>query len=223
MLSQISWTLFLCVLFMMLVLYYLYVVLCYYPKEALSFLLGKRNELPPGTALLTASAGTVMGKAIPEPTAQEYLQRYQPKDLQEGIEIAQPAANGSTVTFPFFPDDEEDSSFFLVASDAADGGIIEAVSRDEMPAEALMVGSVSDLMESIQTLLRVISDGEGDRSDIINFFPSLLAQYPLVADSKYRYSINAFIHDHCKSLLSEVISLEEINDLWYFPYPPKAA
>ncbi|RZL20412.1 MAG: hypothetical protein EOO89_00215, partial [Pedobacter sp.] len=119
MLSQISWTLFLSAVFVALVLYYFYVVLCYYPKEALSFLLGKKNELPPGTAFLPASAISLMGKALPEPTPEEYLHRYQPKERLKNVTGTEDLVSPPPVVMPMFQDDEEDSSFFLVASDAA--------------------------------------------------------------------------------------------------------
>lgn len=222
MLSQISWTFFLTAIAVVLLFYYAFIATVYYPHEMLSVLLGKKNRLPPGTPL-TVSSGEragMMGAIQTKNREESYLRKYQPETIPQ-------AKNANTVNLNDHNKedilDTDDSSYFLVAADSMGTPVIELGRRQEATPEVMLVGNVSDLMESIQTLLRVIDDGDGNTEDILNFFPSLLAQYPLVADSKYRYSINLFIHDHCKEMFAEEMSIETINDLWYFPYPPQAA
>ncbi|RYD59164.1 MAG: hypothetical protein EOP56_02735 [Sphingobacteriales bacterium] len=200
---------------MVLILYYGFIALVYYPGELLTLLLGKKNKFPPGVALQPVIERTLMGAAKAEPTA-AYLSRYQPPVAGPGY-----TAN-EIVGTPGF-DEGEDSSFFMVASEDSGTPVIEISRKEELSPEGLLLGNVSDLMESVQTLLRVIEDGEGNSDDVRNFFPSLLAQYPLIADSKYRYSINQYIHDNCKAMLNDSLSLEEVNGLWNFPYPQQAA
>lgn len=221
MLSQISWTLFILAVCIAAVFYYLYVAIVYYPKETLALILGKKNKLPPGTAFLPTAGHrlSLMGPVEPEPLSESYLKKYQPIAAVTA-EVPVPATQASTAPVP--AQDEADT-YFMVASDFNGMPNIEVASTKDLPPEAQLLGNVSDLMESIQTLLRVIEDGEGDQNDVIHFFPSLLAQYPLVSDSKYRYAINLFIHDHCKASFADALSLETINELWCFPYPPQAA
>jgi hypothetical protein len=228
MLSQISWTLLIVGLAIAAMLYYGFIAIVYYPKETLTLLLGKKNKLPPGTAFLPSTAPrlSIMGAAQPDGLPEDYLERYRPAVLSgtpgETV-VEQPAVQGpQAMAVPVVSEDEEEA-LFMVASDHNGSYGIEVADMKNLAPDAQLHSSVSDLMASVQTLLRVIREGEGNVNDVVDFFPSLLAQYPLVSKSKYRYAINQFIHDNCKSAFTDELSLESINELWCFPYPPQAA
>jgi len=176
MLSSISWSLFLTVIFLALFFYYAFVGIVYYPKELLGFLF--RQKRKPAVAAPQPDVNelpSVIGAVREAPDTTEHHQRYQPS-------VPTTAATDS------LPDNSE--------------------------PDISLLGPVADLVAAAQTLVRVIADGEGDRQDIISLLPSLLAQYPGIAASKYRFAINAQIQDHCRELLSLDMELTEINALW---------
>lgn len=96
------------------------------------------------------------------------------------------------------------SAAAVMQTDAPDGPV----------PDLSLIESVSSLMEGIKTLFRVIKDAAGNKSDVLSMFPSLLAQYPLIPDSKYRFSINAFIHELCNGEFHYGISMDEVDGLW---------
>jgi hypothetical protein len=53
MFSSISWQLFFTAIFVALFLYYLFVGIVYFPKEILTFLLGKKNQVQPAVVSST--------------------------------------------------------------------------------------------------------------------------------------------------------------------------
>jgi hypothetical protein len=60
--------------------------------------------------------------------------------------------------------------------------------------EALLIGTVADLLEEIKTLVQVIVDCEGDKDESISMFQSLFLKYPQLAETKFRTAINMFIN-----------------------------
>lgn len=179
MFSNISWQLFFTAIFVVIVLYYLFVGIVYFPKEILTFLLGKRNQVQPS---IVGSPQTqdrqftnIIGQSRDEQTNDDqYLNKFQ-----------------STTNFPAI---EEEPS--------------------QQPADITLIESVSNLMEGIKTLFRVIKDAEGNKNDVVSLFPSLMDQYILIADSKYRYSINAYIYEICTEEYKYEITMQEVNALW---------
>lgn len=184
MFSNISWQLFFTAIFIVVVLYYLFIGIVYYPKEILTLLLGRKNRLQPA-ALTTderqdRSFTSIIGQSRDSRSDDEqYFNKFQ-------------SGNNSLIT-------EEENEIQPQAVPAADITLIEAV---------------SNLMEGIKTLFRVIKDANGNKNDIITLFPSLLDQYIQIANSKYRYSINAYIYEICTEEYKYEITMQEVNDLW---------
>lgn len=205
MISQISWTTFLTTTAVTLFAYYACVALLFYRHRFFSTLSGNDKSLA-RTAFAEAPRQNLMGPVTDDPCDQGYLSRYQPPIMPDKM-----PGEGKNNNFGIIDDE---SSYFLVA-DSIDGvSVIEMACAEDIPAGGLLLGSVSDLMDAIRTLFGVIAEGNGDTDDVTSFLSPLLIQYPLVAESKYRYPINQFICDHCQSKLNAQMSIEEINALW---------
>jgi len=182
MFSSISWQLFFTAIFILTVLYYLFVGIVYFPKEILTFLLGKKNQVQP---------------AVSGPT--------QTQDRQFTNIIGQ-SRNERINDAQYF------NKFQPVANSFATE---EAEQQDnQQPSNITLIESVSNLMEGIKTLFRVIKDADGNKNDVVSLFPSLLDQYIPIADSKYRYSINAYIYEICTEEYKYEITMQEVNGLW---------
>lgn len=218
MISQISWTSFLTATAIILFLYYGIVALACYRRRIYRALCGGNYPIPPSMNSQPSTRRNLMGTAKEDPDIGDYLLRYQPQG--NATSAPQPSLSG---TPGIIGADEEESSRFLVASLTDDAPVVEMTVKKDLSPDGLLVGNVADLMDSVTTLLRIIEDGKGDRDDICGFFPSLLAQYPTVAESKYRYSVNQFIHDRCKAALNADMTIDEINGLWEFQRPQQAA
>lgn len=182
MFSSISWQLFFTAIFIVTVLYYLFVGMVYFPKEILTYLLGKKNQVQP----------SVVGSP-------------QKQDRQFTNIIGQSR-------------DERinDDQYFNKFQGSSSASIAEEdIQRDiQQPSNITLIESVSNLMEGIKTLFRVIKDADGNKNDVVSLFPSLLDQYIPIADSKYRHSINAYIYELCTEEYKYEISMQEVNSLW---------
>ena len=179
MFSSISWQLFFTAIFVVVVLYYLFVGIVYFPKEILTFLLGKKNQVQPAvvgsTQMQDRQFTNIIGQSRDERTNDEqYLTNFQ-------------SATNSPAT-------EEETS--------------------KQPSDITLIESVSNLMEGVKTLFRVIKDADGSKNDVVSLFPSLLDQYITIANSKYRYSINAYIYELCIEEYKYDITMREVNNLW---------
>ncbi len=179
MFSSISWQLFFIAIFVVVVLYYLFVGIVYFPKEILTFLLGKKNQVQPAvvgsTQMQDRQFTNIIGHSRDERTNDEqYLNNFQ-------------SATNSPAT-------EEETN--------------------KQPSDITLIESVSNLMEGVKTLFRVIKDADGNKNDVVSLFPSLLEQYIAIAGSKYRYSINAYIYEICTEEYKYEITMQEVNSLW---------
>ena len=179
MFSNISWQLFFTAIFVIVVLYYSFVGIVYFPKEILTFLLGKKSQVQPA----------IVGSP-------------QTQDRQFTNIIGQSRGEHTN-------DDQHLNKFQSTANSSVTGE-----EASQQPADITLIESVSNLMEGIKTLFRVIKDAEGNKNDVVSLFPSLLDQYIPIADSKYRYSINAYIYEICTEEYKYEITMQEVNSLW---------
>jgi hypothetical protein len=80
--------------------------------------------------------------------------------------------------------------------------------------DALLIGTVADLLEEVKTLGQIIVDCEGDKEESISMFQSLLSKYPQLSETKFRTAINMFILDMCKDSCDFELTTSEIDSWW---------
>jgi hypothetical protein len=80
--------------------------------------------------------------------------------------------------------------------------------------DALLVGSVSDLLHEIKILIKVIKEGAGTHDDAVPMITSLLSNYEQLVNTKYQTSISLFIHEQLQSEFASQADLKAIEHLW---------
>lgn len=80
--------------------------------------------------------------------------------------------------------------------------------------DALLIGTVADLLKEVKSLAEVIVDCEGDKEESMSMFQSLLSKYPQLAETKFRTAINMFIQDMCKDKCDFELTVSEIDSWW---------
>lgn len=80
--------------------------------------------------------------------------------------------------------------------------------------DALLIGTVADLLEEVKALIKVIVECEGDKEESTSMFQSLLSKYPQLAKTKFRTAINMFILDVCKDKCDFELTASEIDFWW---------
>lgn len=80
--------------------------------------------------------------------------------------------------------------------------------------DALLIGTVSDLLNEIKVLTRVLSESKGSKDDGSPMFQSLLSNYPQLLGTKYQDSISIFIHDQCRTECDFDLHLAEVKSWW---------
>lgn len=96
--------------------------------------------------------------------------------------------------------------------------LVDAVSKTNegltQSEDALLIGSVSDLLHEAKVLSRVIHESGGSREEGAPMFQSLLSNYQHLIGTKYQESISLFIQDQCKSQCAFEVSLDEVRMWW---------
>ena len=62
--------------------------------------------------------------------------------------------------------------------------------------DALLIGTVADLLKEVKTLVQVIVDCEGDKEESISMFQSLLSKYPQLTKTKFQ-DCHQYVHPGC--------------------------
>lgn len=80
--------------------------------------------------------------------------------------------------------------------------------------DALLIGTVADLLEEVKALVQVIVDCDGDKEESMSMFQSLLSKYPQLTKTKFRTAINMFILDMCNDKCDFELTASEIDSWW---------
>lgn len=88
----------------------------------------------------------------------------------------------------------------------------EAIQAKVLSPEALLVGSVADLLEEIKIILSEITTGNKD--EITSIFQSLLSRYPQLIATNYQEEINLFLVDTLSTHAAQGFELDEIKTWW---------
>jgi hypothetical protein len=185
MLHTISWNQFLTVVGLILLGYYAIILLLYYRQELLAFFRGQRFAF--STAQPTS------------PTAVPNL------DSLMGP-IKPPDAGSSPESAPLL----EPLPFSLLEAEQ----LVVSVPRNQPSPDALLIGSVADLLEETKTLLAALAEGKGTREECQALLEALFSRYPHLIHTSYPKAINLFVQEQCQALLSFQLTLSEINALW---------
>jgi hypothetical protein len=80
--------------------------------------------------------------------------------------------------------------------------------------DALLVGSVSDLLQEIKILIKVIKEGNGTHDDVVPMITSLLSNYEQLINTKYQTSISLFIYEQLQSEFANHSDLKTVESWW---------
>jgi hypothetical protein len=80
--------------------------------------------------------------------------------------------------------------------------------------DALLVGSVSDLLQEIKIVIKVTEESNGILDDVVPMISSLLSNYEQLINTKYQASISLFIHEQLQSEFASQTDLKAIESLW---------
>lgn len=140
---------------------------------------------------------------------------YYPKELlslvfkREPKSVPGPLVDKGTDPIPAVSREQENWH-----AERTEGQPVQSNSQDGEASRFLLIGSVADLTNSIKDLFRVVDDSAGTKEDLMPLLKTLLAKYPTVANSEYRYSVNSYIHERSQAEFPGEISPEDINALW---------
>lgn len=99
----------------------------------------------------------------------------------------------------------------LVASDEVAPDIIHSPSASP---ESLIVGSVSDLLNEIKTLVLLCEEYKSDKEECIALFTASFLKYPHLKGTTYQQAITAYVCEEGKDHLSFIPKLDEVRQWW---------
>jgi len=85
---------------------------------------------------------------------------------------------------------------------------------DTTANDALLLGSVADLLQELKTLIQVIAESNPDKEQTIIMIQSLLSRYSHLSETKFRSPVNLYLIDLLKEDLSMDMTFNEIDQLW---------
>ena len=88
----------------------------------------------------------------------------------------------------------------------------ESIQAKVLSPEALLVGSVADLLEEIKIVLSELTTGS--KEEIASIFQSLLSRYPQLIGTNYQEEINLFLLDALATHSAYGFELNEIKSWW---------
>jgi hypothetical protein len=152
--------------------------------------------------------------------AKEIIQKFKGKSGQP--ELGTPEIRGSTNDLmgaikkdqPNRHEQSIEAQEINVASDSKQSPSIDA-------SDSLVVGSVSDLLQEIKILIKVVKEGNGTYDDAVPMITSLLSNYEHLVNTKYQTSISLFIHEQLQSEFASQADLKAIEGLWPHINPNK--
>ena len=80
--------------------------------------------------------------------------------------------------------------------------------------DALLIATVSDLLQEIKTIADMIAESKGTKQDAASAFQSLLKNYLHLSATKYQEAIDLVIYDHCKNQCTLQVEMSEIKSWW---------
>ena len=80
--------------------------------------------------------------------------------------------------------------------------------------DALLVGSVSDILQEIKILIKVTKESNGTHDDVVPMVTSLLSNYEQLINTKYQASISLFIHDQLQNEFATQADLKTVESWW---------
>lgn len=80
--------------------------------------------------------------------------------------------------------------------------------------DALLIGTVSDLLQEIKVIADMIAESKGNKGDAASAFQSLLKNYLHLSATKYQEAIDLVIYDHCKNQCVLQVEMSEIKSWW---------
>lgn len=80
--------------------------------------------------------------------------------------------------------------------------------------ETLLVGNVSDLLEEVKKILRIIKTHRKTKQEGIKLFQSLFLHYYPLIGINYKEVISLFIYDTGKNQFNITFNISEIRSWW---------
>lgn len=137
--------------------------------------------------------------------------RIQPQVLSEAIQQPQPVMGNAV---------NDDTDYVARFRQAQQNITTERKTKDIEEQEAAghtetaLIGQAAVLTEGIATLFQIVEDAGATKENITSLFPSLLRQYPQIAESNYKAKISAHIYEVCNKQYNIGITEDEVNGLW---------
>jgi hypothetical protein len=107
-----------------------------------------------------------------------------------------------------------------VVSDAEEPESIS--SPAQMHPDSLLIGSVSDLLQEIKTVVQLVAECKSDRNESTSLFRTLLLRYPHLRSSNYQEVVSQYILDTAKPEVPFELSMEEIRTWWHEEFKSKS-
>lgn len=100
----------------------------------------------------------------------------------------------------------------LAASDTQEPDTIHPVSKNQ-PAN-LVVGSVSDLLQEIKTLIQLCEEYQSAKEECASLFNASFLKYPHLKGTTYQHAISAYVCEESKDHLPFALTLPEVQQWW---------
>jgi len=80
--------------------------------------------------------------------------------------------------------------------------------------DALLIGSVADLLNEIKTLIQLSAEYQSGKEECADLFKASLLKYPHLKGTTYQYAINGYICEESKNQFAFDLTLQEVAQWW---------
>jgi hypothetical protein len=83
-----------------------------------------------------------------------------------------------------------------------------------IPNDALLIGSVADLLQDIKTLLHQMAGLSTERTEVQSLLQALLQRYPYLLGTSFQYAVTVYICEEVRNHLHLQLTTTEILSWW---------
>lgn len=92
--------------------------------------------------------------------------------------------------------------------------MLTPVAKQPLSNHALIIGSVSDLLQEIKTLIQMVTEYKSGKAESETLFRTLLQRYPQLKTTEYRTAITQFIWETAQTQFPFALEQAEVEQWW---------
>ena len=80
--------------------------------------------------------------------------------------------------------------------------------------DRLLVGSVADLLEEIDTLIQLVNEYKSSKTETQDFFHALFIRYPVLNGTTFQEAISLYVSEAARNQFSFELNVDEVRTWW---------